>query len=343
MAGGAGRANSVTSDDESIERVARRYGEYATRIERSSALYAGWARGIAGDQTVARLVASLPPTKQQPVLVFAAARRRFGTPDDWDGLRQELLDDFDAVRAEVAGRSTQVNEPRRCATLLPVLARLPQPLALIEVGASAGLCLLPDRYRYQYGDQRIEPGIDVGVEAPLLRCRASAATPIPQKPVEVVWRRGLDLAPVSLDDVEHLGWLETLIPPDDNERLERLRAAIAVARADPPTIVRGDLRSDVPALVAAAPTEATVVVFHSGVLAYLSTPDRAAFAEQMEALPATWISNEPPWAFGHDDVAVRPSSATGWRAGFVIAVGDTPVATTDLLGATLQWLSTGDR
>ena len=48
-------------------------------------------------------------------------------------------------------RATQTNEPARCAVLLPVLARLPQPLALLEVGASAGLCLLPDHYGYDYG------------------------------------------------------------------------------------------------------------------------------------------------------------------------------------------------
>ncbi len=47
-------------------------------------------------------------------------------------------------------RSTQTSEPGRCATLLLLLARLPQPLALLEVGASAGLCLLPDRYGYDY-------------------------------------------------------------------------------------------------------------------------------------------------------------------------------------------------
>jgi hypothetical protein len=45
-------------------------------------------------------------------------------------------------------QSTQTNEPGRCAALLPMLARLPEPLALLEVGASAGLCLLPDFYTY---------------------------------------------------------------------------------------------------------------------------------------------------------------------------------------------------
>ncbi|MFE1255308.1 DUF2332 family protein, partial [Streptomyces fungicidicus] len=54
------------------------------------------------------------------------------------------------VSSLMLARMTQTNESARCATLLPVLAALPQPLALIEVGASAGLCLYPDRYRYRY-------------------------------------------------------------------------------------------------------------------------------------------------------------------------------------------------
>ena len=64
-------------------------------------------------------------------------------------------------------RRTQTNEPARCATLLPALAQLPPPLALIEVGASAGLTLLVDRYSYDYAGHRIA-GRDP--QAPVLRC-----------------------------------------------------------------------------------------------------------------------------------------------------------------------------
>ena len=55
-------------------------------------------------------------------------------------------------RRNCAPGPPQTNEAGRCAVLLPVLAALPQPLALLEVGASAGLCLYPDRYAYRYGD-----------------------------------------------------------------------------------------------------------------------------------------------------------------------------------------------
>jgi hypothetical protein len=66
-------------------------------------------------------------------------------------------------------RRTQTNEPARCATLLPLLALLPQPLALLEIGASAGLCLLPDLYSYKYTDSTfIAPSSHVRVIPPSL-------------------------------------------------------------------------------------------------------------------------------------------------------------------------------
>lgn len=122
-----------------------------------SPLYEKLARGVAKDPGVIDFLSVLPPEKQQPNLLLAAVRHLFGTPADWTEFRDNLLANPDAVRAVMLTHSTQTNEPARCATLLPILAALPQPLALIEVGASAGLCLLPDRYGYDYGSGAIRP------------------------------------------------------------------------------------------------------------------------------------------------------------------------------------------
>ena len=78
--------------------------------------------------------------------MFAAYRLVAGTPSGWEEFETTLKDRRDEVEAVMLARRTQTNEAARCALMLPLLAALPQPLALLEVGASAGLCLLPDRY-----------------------------------------------------------------------------------------------------------------------------------------------------------------------------------------------------
>jgi hypothetical protein len=132
----------------------------------------------------------------------------------------------------------------------------------------ATLCLLPDRYAYGYG------GAVVGDPASPLRlaCQPYGPVPIPTALPEVVWRRGIDLDPVDLGDPDEVRWLESCVWPDQPHRLARLRAAVAVARTDPPLVVRGDLLDQVGPMVAQAPAGATVVVFHAAVLVYLPRP-----------------------------------------------------------------------
>ena len=114
---------------------------------------------------------SASPTCCSPRCAMCAARRATGRT-----FRSLLREHASAVRATMLTRRTQTNEAGRCATLLPVLARLPQPLALLEVGASAGLCLLPDRYGYDYGHRQLAPA---SPDAPVFPCRANPATPLP--------------------------------------------------------------------------------------------------------------------------------------------------------------------
>jgi hypothetical protein len=219
--------------------------------------------------------------------------------------------------------------------LLPVLAGLKQPLALIEAGASAGLCLLADRYMYDY-QRRILRGPAAPDHAPLLSCRVGDATPIPRSVPQVVWRAGLDLSPVDLTDDDQVAWLETLVWPDQPHRLARLRAAISVARADPPRVVRGNLLTDLPALVAEAPSGATLAVFHTAVLAYVSDPEaRAAFVRTVRDVGAIWICNEAPPVF--PNIAAKATDAPA-RGAFLLSVNETPLAWTDPHGAWMEWI-----
>ena len=101
--------------------------------------------GVADDEEVLAWLADLPPLKQQPNLVFAAARwHGVPAPGPYAGLRAALLGDDGTIRATILSRSTQTNEVGRLATLTPAFATLgDEPLALLEVGASAGSVPLP--------------------------------------------------------------------------------------------------------------------------------------------------------------------------------------------------------
>lgn len=254
-----------------------------------SAVYADWALQVARDEPVLRLLATLPPGKRQPNLVFAAVRWH-GATDDYGSVRHLLLHRWDEVSATIRARATQTNEAARCAVLLPFLAELPQPLALLEVGASAGLCLLPDRYSYRYDDgTELDP--PTGPSAVVLHCALEGITP-PARLPEVVWRAGIDLAPVDVTDDDASAWLETLVWPGQEERRRRLRTALGIARRDPPRVVAGDLLEELPGLAREAPPHATLVVFHTAVLAYLSEPDRTAFVDLVSQLLGHWVSNE---------------------------------------------------
>jgi hypothetical protein len=307
--------------------VAARYRRFAAaEAAGHSPLYEALALGVAGDAAVLAFLAGLPPGKQQPNLLFAALRHVAGTPADFPSFRTTLLRQADAVRAVMLARGTQTNEAARCAVLLPVLARLPQPLALLEVGASAGLCLLPDRYGYDYGGHRLGG-------APVFACDPRGGTPVPAELPLVAWRAGLDLNPIDVGDPDQAGWLETLVWPDQPHRLACLRAALAVARAAPPSVRRGDLLTGLPALAVEAPAGATLVVFHSAALAYVADPaSRAAFAAAVRALGAVWVSNEAPGVFP------AMAAAPGPRGAFLLAVDGVPVAWTDPHGAWIDWI-----
>jgi len=312
--------------------IARRYRRFAeTEARGHSPLSEALAQGVASDPELLAFLADLPVTKQPPNLLLAAQRFVCGTPADWHEFRAGFFARKDAIRTEMLARRTQTNEPARCAVLLPALARVPGPLALIEVGASAGLCLLPDRYGYAYeGHQPFGAG-------PRFPCRANATTPVPASAPQVVWRAGLDLNPLDVRNTDDMAWLETLVWPDQPDRLAHLRAAIAVARTDPPRIIAGDLLTSLPALAAEAPKDATLVVFHTAVLAYVADPDaRAVFARTMRDLKAVWISNEAPFVF--PPIAAKLTTP-GPGGALLLAVDGEPIAWTDPHGAWIEWIA----
>jgi hypothetical protein len=314
------------------------YRDFAREAAHGSPCFQDWASAVAEDAEVLAWLQTLPEHKRQANLVFAAARW-YGVPapGPYAALRDALLADAGQIRATIMSRATQTNEVGRLATLLPAFASLGDgPLALLEVGASAGLCLYPDRFSYHWSNKD-GSAYDVGA-GPLLSCEVTGSPPLPDALPEVTWRAGLDLSPIDVTDHDAVRWLENLVWPEQDARRERLRAAVAVARADPPRLEQGDLLVALPDLLAEVPDDTTVVVFHSAVIAYLEHDDRERFAASMRALVEEgrchWISNEGPRVLPR---LVPPGVHIPFGR-FVLAVDGRPVALSHGHGAELDWL-----
>lgn len=272
--------------------IKRRYRQFADlECKAYSDLYYRLALAVSEDDEVVRFITDMPVT--QPNLFFASIQLLTGpasVPGTGSELRAFVKERGDQIRDVMRSRRTQTNEVGRCAVLLPALP--PGPLALVEVGASAGLCLLFDRYSYQYGSTRIGPE-----SSPVhLRCAASGPVPLPPAVPTITWRRGLDLDPIDVHDDDAVRWLLACVWPEHHERRRRLQAAIDVARADPPTIRAGDLVDSLAAVLAEAPDGAQLVVFHSAVLSYVSRDRQRAFAGVLanasKRRDIVWLANE---------------------------------------------------
>lgn len=319
-----------------IDRINKRYSRFARNEARGiSPFYEQLALEVCRDESLLDFISSLPVEKQQPNLLFAAVRYLYGAPDSAKHFLGLIARHHESVRALILTRSTQTNEPGRCATLLPALHKLRQPLALLEVGASAGLCLLPDRYSYDYGGQWLKAASPGGSAIPVFPCSANNATPVPARMPEIIWRAGLDLNPIDLNNPEDVRWLEALVWPGQEDRADRLRLAIEIARQQPPMLVKGDLLTDVRGLAALAPPDATLVIFHTAVLGYLrSREDIDRFVSVVNSLDAVWISNESPELFPEAAAKLGKALPNGQ---FLLMINGDPVAFTGPHGQSIDW------
>jgi hypothetical protein len=199
----------------------------------------------------------------------------------------------------------QTNEVGRSAVLMSgllVVADLfPQPMELLELGASAGLNLLLDRYGHDLG------GVRAGdPRSPLQLAPRWDGPPPPDAPVEVARRRGVDLHP--LDPRRDGERLLAYVWPDQGRRLAQLEAALAIAAGDPPEVAAGDAAQWLEARLA-EPRRAGVtrVVLHSIAFQYFPEGTKARIAAALEEAGAAATLAEPlAWLrYEHDEADER--------------------------------------
>lgn len=289
-----------------------------------SALHVEWAAGVAADDDVLALLDRLPRERRQPSLIFSVATWLGAAATAYPAFRTWLVENWPAVEAAARERRTQTNEVGRCAPLVVALARIPGPLAVLEVGAAAGLCTIPDRYSYRFGANPV-----LGSGEPLIACAVDVPDLVPASLPDIQWRLGLDLQPLSVADADDAEWLEALVPLDRLDRRARLRAAIATARRDPPRVIAGDALDDLAAAAAEAPAGLTLVVVSLGTLVYLAPAARAEFPSAVAETGARLVTLE------QGGIADRPPGRVS--GGFVLAVDGDAIAESsphgDRLGA----------
>ena len=253
-----------------------------------SALYARLAEGVGGDEELRSLAALAKPGQPHANLLFAAVHflllRGAGHPlrafyPDLNGGRPAEGDPFpafrDFVRAHraqleplIAARVTNTNEVGRSALLHPGFRALAQeasaPLNLIEIGPSAGLNLMWDRYGVNYKrDGKVAASI--APDAPLvIECELRGEKIPPTGPAPRVGKRlGLELNPVDLSNQDDRDWLRALMWPDQISRLERLDKAVALFREHKPEIRQGDALVLLSDALREMPESETVCVYHT--------------------------------------------------------------------------------
>ncbi|HWO84558.1 MAG TPA: DUF2332 family protein [Solirubrobacterales bacterium] len=244
-----------------------------------------------------------PANSMLALRLMGAAHRRVlegELPDlQWPTFRQALIDDAEAIRL-LLDQPVQTNEVGRCAALLPGFLAVSEstdlPLRLLEVGASAGLNLRWDRYRYDadgfsWGDR----------DSPVrIVFELSGEAPAP-RPIEVVERRGCDPDPIDPVSEEGRLTLQSFVWPDQDARVRRLRGALAAAREVPVEVEEAPAAAWVEERIAESEEGVATVVFHSIVMQYLPDDERRRFElvvagageAATHASPLAWLRMEP--------------------------------------------------
>ncbi|MBW2242046.1 MAG: DUF2332 domain-containing protein [Deltaproteobacteria bacterium] len=221
-------------------------------------------------------------------------------PAAWPCFRAVVEHHRDQIRPRLEN-APQTNEVRRCAGLLGGFLQIAQqtrlPLRLLEIGCSAGLNLQWSRFRYEL--ERWSWG-DPGAKVKITTRWQGDVPPLTAVDVEIAERLGCDVEPRPIGDAAAARDLECFIWADQPERLTQLRAAIEVARNDPPQIERASAGQWLPDRLADPQVGICTVVYHSSVWTYLTSPEQqtirsaieARGADATKARPLAWLRAE---------------------------------------------------
>ncbi|MFF0430290.1 DUF2332 domain-containing protein [Streptomyces sp. NPDC004520] len=346
------------TDHTQLAATFRRFADQ--QAEGLSPLYATLSRTVARTPALLDLAARTRPGQPAPNMLLAAIhhllRRGVNHPlalyftgheDLPEDRAADLLTDFCHRHAEqiqriISARSVQTNEVGRCAVLLPAFAALQQqlddgrPIRIVDVGASAGLTLLWDRYTYDYGGHRLTlPDSDPDT---VLHCEIKGGTPpLTLDPARFAPPVGIEPSPVDVTDPEATEWLVSLTWPEQTQRMRTLNSALALAARTPPAILAGTAQDHLADIVDETPDDQHLLfVFSWSIYQIFGSPGgRERLVDTLAELSCRRPLHELSIGhFGHDTPRMIMASHDGG-----ISRSDI-VAHCDVYGTWLDWLAT---
>ncbi len=282
----------------------QRYRTYADRIAPVSPAYGAWARSV--DDDLVALLDEVPATQRQPELLFAVARRLGADPTDAGSLRALGREARPALVAALTAATVQANDPRRLAPVVPVLAALAaasdRPLGLLDVGAAAGLCSIPDRVTLDHR-QLDRPD---GAPGPLVRVHTAVPGPAVHlvadvtgtppgpaaRPIRIGARVALDPNPIDPAAPGALERLVEAVPPEATDRTALMAEALRATLVEPPVRIRGRVPEDLDRALDALPDDCEPVVMTTGTLVYVPGAGRQQFVDRLRGRGVRWVALE---------------------------------------------------
>lgn len=299
--------------------------ENSTTVFGTSPLYRQLCTIVAAEPAILAMLTHRRVGQQASFLLFAALQHTLldnpdhplrdyyaslvPRPRDPADVRTSLLDfihtHHDRLDELIRTRLVQSNVIRRAAalryTLWAVARRTDQPIHLVEVGASAGLLLAADRYRYRIGDREFgRPESAVVIDS---AWRDQHPVPDLDDIAPIASRIGIDLDPVDVTDPDQRRWLTALVWPEERSAAQLLATAIAETAEQPPRIVAGDATQHCRRIGRDLPDGEPRLVFHSAVRMHVPTEQRPEFDAAIDAMAEggplfhAWV--EPPNAPHH--------------------------------------------
>ena len=230
------------------------------------------------------------------------------------GLVAEAIAAHEAPLMAWLGGPPQTNEAGRSSSFMAAMLwlageGLPGRFDCLEIGSSAGINLMMDRYAYNLG------GVATGPVEPVMRFEPEwRGDPPPDRMVRIERLKGCDVAPVDLADKAQALRLKAYIWPEHTVRFERMEAAVASARQQAPDLVRMNAADFVEQELGKPQEQGTTrVLMHSIVWQYVPKDQQARVNAAMTAAgeratadrPLAWIALEANRDTHRHELAVR--------------------------------------